>query len=222
MPEWATQRRFPRYTVHRSLLYEITGLVDHLTGVGWTLELSEGGACVELPEHLAPQTPLRLRLQPESPMVEVEGRVVWAGKPDLPGGICHGVAFAQLAPAQRHALCKLLYFPGAERRTGFRPPTDLAATCSVSGQAGVPLQGRIRDIGIEGLLLLLPEALAPGTALAVTLRTPTEPVTVDGDIVWVEPRGVRSSAGLIAHGFHVTSLSRSKLQPLAPPLKAKL
>ncbi|HWU40459.1 MAG TPA: hypothetical protein VN203_22655, partial [Candidatus Acidoferrum sp.] len=61
-----------------------------------------------------------------------------------------------------------------------------------------------------------------GTALAVAPRTATEPVTVEGHIVWVEPRGVRTSAGLIAHGFHVTMHSRSKVHALAPWLKPML
>ena len=47
MPAWAEQRRFPRYVVHLSLLYEVTGLAESRVGVGWTLELSEGGACVD-------------------------------------------------------------------------------------------------------------------------------------------------------------------------------
>jgi hypothetical protein len=51
--------------------------------------------------------------------------------------------------------------------------------------------------------------LTPGTALAVILHTPTEPLTMEGRIVWVEPPGVRTPGRLIAHGFHVTKRSRS-------------
>jgi hypothetical protein len=204
--------------VHLSLLYEVTRLADTGVGVGWTLELSEGGTCVELAERLPPQTPLRLHLQTEGGPIDVEGRVVWAGKPDLPGGICHGVAFIQIAPEHLTALRKILRSPGPQRRCGLRLRLDLAVTCHRNGQAGPPLQGRTGDISREGLLLHLPELLTPGTTLMVTLHTPTEPLTMGGQIVWVEPPGVRTPGQPIAHGFHVTSHSRSSERALAPLL----
>lgn len=214
MPEWARQRRFPRYTVNLSLLYEVAPPADTGVGVGWTLELSEGGACVELAERLLPQTPLRLHLQGEGGVIDVEGRVVWAGEPDLPGGICHGVAFTQIAPDHLPGLRTLLHCPGPERRGGLRLHLDLAVTCRRTGQASPPLLGRTGDVSREGLLLHLPEVLTPGTALAVILHTPTEPLTMEGRIVWVEPAGVRTPGHLIAHGFRVTRRSRSGARAL--------
>jgi hypothetical protein len=209
MPEWARQRRFPRYMVNLSLLYEVAPPADTGVGVGWTLELSEGGACIELAERLPPPTPLRLHLQGEGGVIDVEGRVVWAGEPDLPGGICHGVAFTQIAPDRLPALRTLLHCPGPERRGGLRLHLDLAVTYRRTGPASAPLLGRTGDVSRGGLLLHLPEVLTPGTALAVTLHTPTEPLTMEGRIVWVEPPGVRTPGHLIAHGFHATRRSRS-------------
>ena len=218
MPEWAVQRRFSRYTVHLSLLYGVTAPADPRVGVGWTLELSEGGACVELAERLVPQTPLRLCFQTTGQAIEVKGRIIWAGEPDLPGGICHGVAFTQIAPDHLHALRDLLRSPGPDRRGGVRFQLDLAVTCQRNGQAGPPLCGRTQDISYEGLLLLLPQVLPPGTALAVTLQTPTEPLTMEGQIVWVEPPDIWTPGQPIAHGFQVTSRSRSSTRALVPLL----
>jgi len=215
MREWEAKRRFPRYLVHLSLLYEVTPPADSGVGVGWTLELSEGGACLELAERLPPQTTFRLHLQTKGGPIDVDGRVVWAGEPDLPGGICHGVAFTRIAPDHLVVLRNLLRRPGPERRCGFRLQMEFAVTCHRNGQAGPPLQGRTGDISREGLLLHLPELLTPGTSLVVTLHTPTEPLTMAGQIAWVEPPGVRTPGRPIAHGFHATSLGRSRTRALA-------
>ena len=222
MSEWAAQRRFPRYMVHLSLLYEITLPANNGVRVGCTLEMSEGGTCIELAERLAPQTCLRIHLQTQSGPIDVEGRVVWAGAPDLPGGICHGVAFTQIAPAHLPVLRTLLCCPGPERRGGLRFQLDLPVTCHRNGRAGPPLHGRTGDISREGLLLHLPEVLTPGTALVVTLHTPTEPLTMGGQIVWADPPGVRTPGQLIAHGFLVTSRSHASAQALAPLLRESL
>ena len=208
MPAWAEQRRFPRYVVHLSLLYEVTGLAESRVGVGWTLELSEGGACVEIGECLSPLTPIRLCLQTGGQSIEAGARVVWAGKPDLPGGVCHGVAFTQIATNHLQTLRDLLESPRPDRRRGIRHPIDLEVTCQRIGGADSPLHGRTGDVSRDGFLLLLPEVVALGTDLAVTLRAPSGPLTVEGKIVWVEPPEIWTPGQPIAHGFEMTSRSR--------------
>lgn len=53
MSDWAALRRFPRYPIQLPVLYKLKGPALQ-TGVGWTRNLSEGGAWLELAERLPP------------------------------------------------------------------------------------------------------------------------------------------------------------------------
>ena len=205
MSEWSARRRFPRYAIHLLCQYEVPARAGHGCEVGWTLELSEGGACIELREQLPPQTSLRLRLQSDRGTIEAVAQVIWAGQPGLPGGILHGVAFTQIATNQLEALRDLLRAPQTNRRTEVRLPLDLHVTCHHQGQDGPVLHGRTGDISRDGLMLLLPEVLPPGTVLRVTLHAPSEPLTIEGKIIWTEPLELWTRGELIAHGFQITS-----------------
>jgi c-di-GMP-binding flagellar brake protein YcgR len=205
MSEWSARRRFPRYAIHLLCQYEVPARAGHGCDTGWTLELSEGGACLELGEQLQPQTSLRLRLQSDRGPIEVEAQVIWAGQPGLPGGILHGVAFTQIATNHLEILREVLRAPRINRRTEVRLPLDLHVTCHHHGQDRPVLYGRTGDISREGLLLLLPEVLPPGTALRVTLHAPSEPLTIEGKIIWTEPLELWTRGEPIAHGFQFTS-----------------
>jgi PilZ domain len=201
MPDWSAQRRFPRYTIRLPVLYTTSTPCLEEAAVGWTLDLSEGGACLELDERLKPQTPLHLRLQTDRGSIELQARAVWSGEPTLPGGIFHGVAFTWIAPDHLHTLRDLLGSVHPEPLDGVRMGLDVAVTCCCTG-LGVPLiQGRTGDISRDGLLLLLPEGVSPGTPLEVTLHTPPEPLTIRGKIVWVEPPEMWTPGEPVAHGF---------------------
>ena len=61
MPDWLGQRHFPRYPIVVAALYTLEGPPPESTGAGWTRNLSEGGACLELTERLEHSTSLRGR-----------------------------------------------------------------------------------------------------------------------------------------------------------------
>ena len=202
--KWSLQRRFPRYPIRLPVLHKPKG--PPKAGVGWTRDLSEGGACVELAERLPPQTVYSLRLQTERGPIEVEAQVAWAGEPEVGGGIPHGVAFTQIAPDQREALRDLLRARGKVEECGVRLPLALPVMCRPPGHFGPPLHGRTGDVSRWGLSLCLLQALPPGTPLELTLHTPRGPLTVAGTVVWVDPPEGRSPGALIAHGVRFTSL----------------
>jgi len=178
--------------------------------MGWTHNMGEGGACVELSERLQPQGPIRVRLQTAKGAIELEAKLIWSREADSSGGsILHGMAFVQIAPEQVEPLRELLLSEGPVRHAGVRWPLELSITCQPQDQAGPPVRGRTGDISRGGLLLRLSEALPPGTRLEVTLHAPQEPLTVCGEIVWVEAAESRTPGELISHGLRFTSLGRS-------------
>ncbi|MEK6716642.1 MAG: hypothetical protein AAB253_06100 [candidate division NC10 bacterium] len=66
MPQCSVQRRFIRYTIVLPILHTMNGSAPARSGVGWTCNLSEGGACLELAERLKPSTPLSLLLRTDA------------------------------------------------------------------------------------------------------------------------------------------------------------
>ena len=80
-------------------------------GVGWTRDVSDGGACLELAELLPPGTPLSVILQTDQGSLGVEGKVVWVESPEArtPGQpIRHGLRFTNLSWAHELTLGLLL------------------------------------------------------------------------------------------------------------------
>jgi hypothetical protein len=192
--------------------------------MGWTRNLSEGGACLEVAGAFSPETPLRLRLQTERGAIEADAEVVWVGPPDPASGVGpHGVAFTQVATDQLQALRELLVSRGEARHAGTRVPLDLVVTCQLLGQeSGVTLEGRTGDLGRGGMMLRLPRALPVETRLRVTLHAPAELLTLEGKIVWVRPPDRREAWEMIGHGLRFSgldeSLSKSLGFLLAEPL----
>ena len=99
MSDRPEHRQFRRYPIQLPLLHTPKGPTPAQPGVGWTRNLSEGGACVELAERLQSRLPLLVCLRTERGIIEAEAEVAWAEKPPLAtGGILHGVAFTQSRP----------------------------------------------------------------------------------------------------------------------------
>ncbi len=222
MPDWTVKRQLPRYSIQLPVLHQPRAPAAGGKGVGWTHNLSEGGACVELDERLPVPSPLRLRLQTEGGAIEVEAEVVWeveaqgAEEADpAERGILHGVAFSPLAPDQLQALRTLLASEAEERRAGVRLPLDLAVTCEAKGAGGSPVQGRTENMSRGGLLLRLSQVLPSGTVLELTLHPADGPVTAEGEIVWVEPPEKRTPSEPIRHGLRFTALGWSRSLSLA-------
>lgn len=206
MVEWAVRRRFPRFPIKLPILYKKKAPPVR-AGVGWTRDLSEGGACLELAEPLPLGTHLSVIFQTDKGGIVVDAEVVWVSRQETAGGgAVHGVAFTQLAPEEHQALANLLVFKGQVRQAGVRLPAEFPVTCQRKGKQDPPLQGRTGDASRAGLLLRLPEALQPGTELEISLPTARGPVAAEGVIVWVEPAETRTPGALIRHGLKFTEI----------------
>jgi len=209
MPSRSLQRRSPRYQIQLPFVHRGTPAARGVR-VGWTRDLSEEGACVEVAERLPLQNPCWLRLRTDRGLIEVEGQVAWTGGATPAGdGFLHGVAFTRIAPAQRQALRDLLSTKGGAQRFEIRLPLALSVTCRRKGRARLSLLGRTSDISRGGLSLRLLQVLPPGTALEVTLHTPRGPLKTEGTVIWAEPPERRKPGELIAHGFRFTHLGWS-------------
>jgi len=209
MPAAVVIHRAPRYPMRLPFLHKPQAPAPVRAGVGWTRDLSETGACVELAEALQRQMPLCIRLQTDRGSIEAEAQVVWTGefRPGK-GGVLHGITFTYLAPDQLQALADLLLFKREMREAGIRLATDLPVTCLPRGLAG-PLRGRTGNLSSGGASLRLPQRLPARTELEVILHTSTGPVKTEGVVVWVgRPEGGKPR-GLIPHGFRFTSLDWS-------------
>jgi hypothetical protein len=204
------QRRYPRYPIRLPLLHQSAVSGTDRAEMGWTHNVSEGGICVELSERLRSQRPTRVRLQTARGAIEVEARVVWSREAgSTGGGILHGMAFTQLAPEQLETIRELFRAQGPVRHAGVRWPLDVPVTCRPKNQGRQLIHGRTGDIGRGGLLLRLPEALAPGTRLEITLHAPQDPLTVVGEVAWVRSPKKHTSEELISHGVRFISLGPS-------------
>ena len=218
------KRRYPRYSIRLPLLHQAKLSGADRAEMGWTHNIGEGGACVELTERLQPQGPIRIRLQTAKGAIELEARAIWSREAGSPGGgILHGMAFSEIAPEQRGSLRELLLSQGPVRHAGVRWPLDVSVTCRLQGQWRPPIEGRTGDISRGGLMLRLPEAVPPGTKLEVTLHAPQEPLLVFGEVVWAEAPERQLPGNLISHGLRFTSLGPSLSKALgfllAEPLR---
>lgn len=210
MPEGSAQRQFPRYLIQLPILHKTRGPAPVRVGVGWTRNVSEGGACMELADRLPPQTRLRVALRTDRGGIEVEAEVVWSGEPGpLKEGILHGVAFTHLSSDQLRDVRGLIRTKGQVRTAGVRFPLTIPATCKPADRSGQSLEGTTGDISRGGLLLLLPEILPSGTRLAVTLHVAEGPITVGGTVVWAEPPAARTLGPPFRHGLQFTGLGWS-------------
>lgn len=205
MPEASSRRQYRRYPIQLPVLHQAKTPAPSKAGVGWTHNLSEGGACVELAEPLRPQMPLWVRLQTDEGPIDVEAQVTWAGEFSTPkAGILHGVTFTQIVPYHLSALRNLILCKGLIRPLKVRLPFDVPVTCRPEGKNGPPIQGRTRDISRGGLLLRLSEVVPPETVMEVTVHTSPGPLKVDGAVAWVAPPESRAPGGPIRHGLRFT------------------
>ncbi len=207
MSEDSTQRRLPRYQIQLPLLYKLSTPTSKF-GVGWTRNLSEGGALVELDDRIPPDTTLQLSLRTDSGSIEIEARVTWAEEARQFGrDVLHNLAFANLAPAHLQALRDLLLPLSMVPHAGGRLPLDVPVTCRHKGRPGSAVKGRTGDMDRGGLLLYLTHRIAPGTLLVVTLHTTKGTVVVDGEVVWAASRDGKKAGELSEHGLRFTSPS---------------
>jgi hypothetical protein len=206
MTQWSAQRRLPRFPIVLPVLHQAKER-SSTPGVGWTRNLGETGACLELAEWIGPGTTLALRLRTDTGEVEIEGAVVWAGERGRgETGILHGVSFTQIAADHHTTLRELLRLKGHLRQVGVRLPAELTVLCRPLARDTGPIQGRTGDISRSGLLLRLPAPLPSGTTLEVTVQTSHGALTARGTVIWTDPPGQHIPGEPIRHGFHFTTI----------------
>lgn len=220
MPEPSERRQFRRYPIQLPFVHKSKNPSSTVSGVGWTRDLSEGGACVELDRRLSAPAPLQVRLQTDRGAIDVEVQVVWELETregvvsSTKGGVLHGVAFSRLTPDQLQALRGLIQSQKQERRAAVRLSLELAVTCQPKDAGGTPVQGRTEDMSRGGLLLRLSQDVPPGTVLELTLHPAGGPVTAEGEVVWVEPPERRTPGEPVRHGLRFTGLGVSAMMSL--------
>lgn len=204
------RRRHPRHPIRLPVLYKIAAPAPVKAGVGWTRDLSEGGACLELAEHLEPLSVLKLLLRTDKGSLEVEAKVVWAARPEPAGrAVLHGVGFTHLTGEHQKTLHDLLTNKGHTMLEGCRLPLEVPVLCRPKSRSMTApiLRGRTGDVSLGGLLLFLPEALPPGFALEITIQTARGKVEAEGMIAWAGTAEDQTPDGLVRHGFRFTDIS---------------
>ncbi len=206
MSQLSAQPQSTRYPIQLPLLYWRRTGARTRAGAGWTRELSEEGATVELAERFEPQTLLRVRLQTDRGPIDIEAKIAWiaASTPSGPENY-HGITITQIAPDQLQALRDLLLPLSMVVHVGMRLSFNVAVTCRSKNSGGPMLRGQTGEVSRGGLLLRLPQAIAPGTVLDVTLQTARGPLLLEGAIVWAQPSETRKSGEPIDHGLRFTS-----------------
>lgn len=195
-----------RYPIQLPVLYWRKTGTRTRAGAGWTRELSEEGATVELSERFEPQTLLRVRIQTDRGPIDMDAKIAWiAASAPLGAENYHGLTITQIAPDQLQALRDLLLPLSMVVHAGMRLTFKVAVTCRPKNSSGPPLRGQTGEVSRGGLLLRLPEAIAPSSVLVVTLQTGSGPLTLEGTIVWVQRPEARRAGELIDHGLRFTS-----------------
>ncbi len=199
MQSWPIRQQFPRSPLQIPFRHRVLASPVGCTGLGWTRNVSEGGACIEVAETLPPAAPLRLHLQTDRGTIELEAVVVWAGRPTGDrGSVRHGLLFTRIASDQRQLLRALLQAKAKMRQNGARISTDLPVTYLAPQQAGPARCGRMENVSWGGSLLILSELLPPGTRLKISWQMAGEQLAFEGMVAWAEPQEEQTA---VRHGL---------------------
>jgi hypothetical protein len=215
MTNWLGRRKYPRYPIVLPVRYETLAPDRPVLGAGWTKDLSEAGACLELLDQFEKSTALRLSLRTDVGRISLEAVVAWTGHPDDAGAILHGVTFHPPSTREGEALQDLLIRKRMLWRATVRVRVDLPVTCLAKSQSKSPFHGRTENVSRGGLYLRLPIRCATGTTLEVVLRTPVGPIKAEGTVVRVEPFDAQILGAPIGHGLQFTSIGASAQMELS-------
>ncbi len=206
MSQVTAQPGFTRYPIQLPLLYWRRTGSRSRAGAGWTRELSEEGATVELPERFPAETLLRVRIQTDRGPIEAEARVAWLAD-SAPAGAenYHGLVFTELGSVHLQALQDLLLPFSMVTHAGMRMAVDFPVICKPKEPGALPLRGRVSEVSRGGMQLRLPQPLPPATGIEITLHTGNGPLMLEGAIVWVQQPELRKAGALIDHGARFTS-----------------
>ena len=110
MSELTEKRQVFRSEIRLPVLYRRKAPGPIKAGVGWTHNLSDEGACLELSDRLEESSAIQLLFQTDDGGFAVGAVVIWAAALRQRGeGILHGLDFPDLTPDQRRALHELLH-----------------------------------------------------------------------------------------------------------------
>jgi PilZ domain-containing protein len=113
MPERLERRHFPRSQIRLPVLYRRTAPTPIASGVAWTHNLGEAGACLEIAERLEAPSTLRLLFQTDQGGLDLHAVVEWVAVIKVEGGgKLHGVTFLEVTPDQLQAIRELLRSKG--------------------------------------------------------------------------------------------------------------
>ncbi|MFQ5839423.1 MAG: PilZ domain-containing protein [Candidatus Methylomirabilales bacterium] len=203
------RQRFPRHPIQVPVLYRRLDLEDPAgADIGWSMDLSEGGARLDLRALVRVGSRLGLVLFTHPEAVEAEARVIWTRKQDY-DAVHHGVEFLYLPSTHFTALLKAFPQEHSVRQRAIRLPITLPAQCRAPCEGLPPLRGWTGDISRTGVLLFLPRQLPLNTEAEVTLEDARGKLRLPGRVRWVD--GSRNGMGPIRHGIEF----------LQPPLESR-
>jgi CheY-like chemotaxis protein len=205
MPEHDPPRAFLRYLVQLPLYYQRGRASRQGVGVGWTRNLSEGGACIELAEAFDVSAEIQLGLQTYLGGVRLPCQVVWRDMADDSGRVLHGVKFLDLSAGCRLVLQQMLRVSSAQPHSLLRRAWEVPLVCTLRGSRGRTCDGRSGNIGPHGLLAHLPEDLPVGSDVELTCNLPHDgPLRLEGRIAWADTRDAASTGrGTTKHGIWI-------------------
>ncbi|MFQ5881156.1 MAG: PilZ domain-containing protein [Candidatus Methylomirabilales bacterium] len=193
------KQRFPRYAIQVPVLFRrLDQEGPAQAGIGWTLDLSEGGACLELQVELPVGCLLGLVIFANPETVEAEARVVLV-EGRLKETFVHGVEFLQLPPAQYDALLKALPQEKTLRQKTIRLPITLPAYCKPIRTNTPSLEGWTGDISRTGVMVFLPQVLSPNTEVEITLQTAQGQLRLPTQVRWADTS--TDGVGPFRHGL---------------------
>lgn len=109
MPAPAEKRALARQEIRLPFLYRLKTPISVRAGAGWTHNISEEGACIELPERLEEGAAMQILFQTDRGGLGVGVQVIWvAGIREKGEGLIHGVAFPGLNEEKRQALLEFV------------------------------------------------------------------------------------------------------------------
>lgn len=113
MPEPMERRQSPRARIRIPLLYRRIAPAPVISGVGWTHNLNETGACLEIADRFEAPTALRLLFQTDQGSLDLHAVVEWVAVIKTEGGgKLHGVTFLEVTSDQQQAILELLRSQG--------------------------------------------------------------------------------------------------------------
>lgn len=189
-------REHPRFPLLLPVLCQSPAIPDYRT-IGLTQNVSEGGLLLEVPQPLAPGTPMSLRVCTGNQMLQAEAVVVWRAE-DPPSRI--GLRFTTWERTHHLTWKRLLAFQaGPTPRGSVRLRITQEVTCRISPETS--FAGQLENLSDGGLMISLAEALPLQARLTVVVPPSSilSPAEAEMEVMWVlaTPEGHG-----VLHGLH--------------------